>query len=149
MVRVYLTKNIENVGLAGQIVHVKEGFATNYILPRKLGVVITPHNEADIMRKIKTVEHKKEVVKTKTSQLAERIKSLKVVYKTKTHDDGKLYGAVSTHDVVDLLAKEGVAVAKNQIIFEKPIKATGSFDVVIKLSNQLQPTLKLVVESIK
>lgn len=147
MIRVFLTKNVEKVGLAGEIVKVKEGFATNYLLPNKLGIIVTPENEQGLLKKIKVIENRKEAIKSKTSMLAEKIKALKFTIKTKTHDDGKLYGAISTSDIIDLLAKEGVAVAKNQIVFEKNIKTTGVFDVVVKLSNQLQPSFKLKVEA--
>lgn len=149
MIRVYLTKDIDKVGFAGEIIKVKEGYATNFIIPNKLGILVTAQNEASLLKKLKTVENRKEAVKTKTSMLAEKIKSLKLTYKTKTHDGNKLYGAVSASDVMDLLKTEGIVVAKNQVIFDKSIKNTGTFEVIVKLSNQLQPTFQLKVQSIE
>lgn len=145
--KVYLTKDIEKVGFAGEIISVKEGFVYNYLLPKKLAVVITPSNEKFYLQKIKTVENRKEAINSKTSMLAEKIKSLKFTMKRKMHED-KLYGSISPAEIVELLAAEGVKISKNQVVFEKPIKSQGTHEVIIKLSNQLQPkiSLKLVAE---
>jgi large subunit ribosomal protein L9 len=146
MSKVFLTKDVQKLGFAGEVVKVKEGYATNYLIPNKLGILVTPSNEASLKKRIKTYENRKEALSTKTSMLAEKIKSLKLVVKKKIHDDEKLYGAVTPSDIVDLLAKEGIKVSKNQILFDKSIKSKGVFDVTIKLSNSLMPTLKLKVQ---
>lgn len=143
--KVFLTKDVENVGLAGEILKVKEGFALNYLVPKKLAVVVTPENESSFAKKIRVIEHRKEIVASKTSILAEKIKSLKLVTKQKMHDEDKLYGSIGASDIAELLAKEGIKVAKNQVILEKPIKTVGNFEITIKLSNQLQPKLALKV----
>jgi large subunit ribosomal protein L9 len=143
--RVFLLKDVEKVGMAGEVIKTTEGFARNYLIPKKLGVEVTSHNEASLVNRIKVVEHRKEVVASKTSMLAERIKSLELVLKRKVHDGGKLYGAVSATEVVDLLADKGIGVSKSQVIFDKTIKSKGKYQVVIKLSSQLQPAVLLNV----
>ncbi len=147
--KVYLVKDVEKVGLAGEIVKVTTGFASNYLIPHKLGIVVTPANEAFYSTKIKTVEHRKEVVSSKTSMLAEKIKGLTVTLKRKIHDDGRLYGAISGGEIAEELAKEGVSVAKNQVEFGKSIKETGVHHVTIKLSSKLLPQLTVKVVSEK
>ena len=84
-----------------------------------------------------------------TLMLAEKIKQLTVTLKRKTHDDGRLYGAVNGAEVSDLLAKQGISIAKNQVEFGKSIKATGIHKVTIKLSSKLQPQLTLKVTAEK
>jgi large subunit ribosomal protein L9 len=143
--KVFLLKNVEKVGMAGQVLTVTDGYGMNFLIPRKLAVQITAENESAFQNRIKQVEHRKEVVATETSMLAERIKSIELTLKRKMHDEGKLFGAVSTGDIVDLLAQKGVSVAKNQIIFDKSIKAKGTYDVTIKLSSKLQPQIKVHV----
>jgi large subunit ribosomal protein L9 len=143
--QVFLLKDILNVGMAGEIVGVNDGFATNYIMPRKLGIIVTDKNKAEIEGRIKKVEKRIEVIKSKTSMLAENIKSLKITLKTKVHDDGKLYGAIRPQMIVDELAKEGISIAKNMVIFGKQIKEKGTHEVIIKLSTTLQPTLTVKV----
>ena len=143
--KVFLLKDVVNVGMANQIVAVSEGYAVNFLIPKKLGVQITPENEKNYVGKVKHVEHKKEVIASKTSMLGERIKTLTLTLRKKMHDDGKLYGSVNSTEVAELLAKEGVAVGKSQIEFEKSIKEKGSFPVIVKLTAKLHAKCMLKV----
>jgi len=143
--RVFLRKDIEKVGLAGEIIKVGDGYARNYLIPHSLAVEITKKNEPFYTRKVKNVDHRKEVIATQTSMLAEKIKALKVILKKKTHDDGKLYGAISVTEIVNLLAKKGITISKNQVKIDKSIKTKGTFTVTIKLTSRLQPKLSLRV----
>ena len=144
-VKIYLKKDVERVGMAGEIIKVKEGFATNYLIPRGFGVAVTDENADFFKKRERTIENRKEVLSTQTSMLAEKINSLELTLKKKMHDDGKLYGALSSGDIVEKLAEKGVAVAKNQIIFGKSIKAKGVYEVTVKLSSRLQPKIKVTV----
>ncbi len=146
--KVYLLKNVENVGMAGEVLKVKEGYAQNFLIPKKMAVKITPQNEAFYAARTKTVEHRKEVISSQTSMLGEKIKSLKLSLERKMHDDGKLYGSISPSEVVDLLAKEGVTISKSQVKFKKNIKEKGEFAVGVKLTSKLESTftLKIVPE---
>jgi large subunit ribosomal protein L9 len=152
--KVFLVKDVEKIGMAGEIVKVSDGYAANFLFPRKLAVEVTPENEKGFANRLKVVEKRQEVIATKTSMLAERIKGLKITIKSKAHDldpatsTARLYGAISAHEIVDALAAQGVAVSKSQIAFEKAIKTTGSHSVTLKLSNKLQPqfTVKVVAE---
>ena len=152
--KVFLLKDVEQLGMAGEIIKVSDGYAMNFLFPRKLAVEVTPENEHGFSKKIKTIEKRKEVIASQTSLLAERVKSLKVVIASKAHDhdatsgSAKLYGAIAAADVAQLLAEQGVVVQKNQVAFDKAIKTTGSHLVTVKLSNKLQPkfTLKVVAQ---
>lgn len=146
--KVYLTQDVPKVGIAGEVVNVSDGYAANFLLPRKLGVKLTTKNEAFYKSKIRVVEHRKEVLESETSMLAEKIKSAEVIVKSKIHDDGKLYGALSQHDIVDALAAKGITVSKSQVVFDKSIKKIGKHKVTIKLSSRLKPqvTVKVVSE---
>lgn len=133
--------------MAGEVLKVADGFGQNFLLPRKLAVEITSQNESFYKQREKIVEHRKEVVETKTSMLAEKIASLKLTLKRKIHDDGKLYGSINASEIVDLLAEKGVSITKSQVELDKSIKAKGSYDVTIKLSSKLKPTVKLTIVS--
>src|SRR3989304_7109869 len=137
--KVFLQKDVEKIGIAGEIIKVNSGFARNFLIPKKLAVEITEKNEAFYQNRVKSVEHRKEVIVNKTSMLAERIKDVRLTIKKKMHDDGKLYGAINAIEIVDALAKAGIAVSKNQIDFGKSIKSKGKYDVTIKLTARLQP----------
>ena len=145
--KVFLTKNVEKIGLAGEILKVADGFAQNFLFPRKLAVQVTAENESFYTAKIKKVEQRKEVIASSTSMLAERIKSISITIKEeKIHDDGKLYAAVSPQEIVDALAliPDKVSIRKSQVEFDKPIKAKGTYEnmVTITLSSTLKPKLK-------
>lgn len=144
-IRVYLKKDVEKIGMAGELIEVKEGFASNYLVPKGLGTIVDAHNEKFFKKRERTIDHRKEVISSQTSMLAGKIGSLELILKKKVHDDGKLYGAISPSDIVNKLAEKGVSVSKNQIVFGKSIKTKGNYDVTIKLSSRLQPKVKVVI----
>lgn len=143
--KVFLRKDVEKIGMAGEIIKVNDGFARNFLIPRQLGVEITPDNESFYKKQIKTVGQRKEVVASKTSMLAERVKHLALTIKRKMHDDGKLYGALNASEIVEALQGEGVAVSKSQVLFGKSIKSKGSYEITLKLTANLKPTFKVTV----
>jgi large subunit ribosomal protein L9 len=145
--KVFLTKDVEKVGMAGEIIKVTDGFARNFLFPRQLAIKVTADNESRFHHKIKQVEDRKEVIATKTSMLAERIAHMTITFARKMHDDGKLYGAINAADIVDALAKEGVSISKSQVIFDKSIKNKGTHEVIIQLTSRLQPLVKVAVVS--
>ena len=144
---VFLLQDIKNVGKAGTIVAVSEGYAVNYVLPQKLGVVVTEKNKAEFDHRLAKIEQAHEKVQAKRSALSERIESLTIILKNKIGPDGKLYGAVRPQIIVDELAKENIAIGKSMVIFDKQIKEKGSYEITIKLSSVLQPKLKVKVVS--
>ena len=146
--KIFLKSDVLNVGMAGEIVSVSEGFATNYLVPRKLGIRVTPNSEGEFQKRLQKIEKREEVIKSKSSMLAERIKSLQLTVSAKMHADGKLYGTIRPQQIMDELSKHGIAISKSMVIFNKQIKEKGSHQVTIKLSSNLQPavTVKVVPE---
>lgn len=146
--KVFLLKNVVGVGVAGEIIKAKDGFAVNYLIPQKLGVEVTPQNEQSFLKKVKVIDNRKEVIASKTSLLAEKIKDTTIIIKRKTHDNGKLFGSISTSEIADEITKSGITVSKNQVEIEKSIKTVGTHEVTIKLSSSLLPkvTVKVVAE---
>lgn len=142
---VFLLKDIKNVGKAGTIVAVAEGYATNYVLPKKLGLLVTEKNKSEFDNRLTKIEQTQEKAKAKTSALADRIESITITIKNKLGPDGKLYGAIRPQMIVDELAKETISIGKSMVIFDKPIKEKGTHEVIIKLSSSLQPRLKVKV----
>ena len=144
--RVFLLKDVDKVGIAGEIIKTTEGFARNFLIPKKIAVEVTDKNEASFAHRVKTIEHRKEVVESKTSMAAEKIKGAEVVLKRKMHDEGQLYGSISQREIADEVSKKtGVPVSASQVLIEKTIKSKGSYTVTIKLSSKLQPQLKVKI----
>jgi large subunit ribosomal protein L9 len=145
--QVYMLKDVERVGMAGQIINVSDGYAANFLIPRHLAVEVTPAN-ADFYKVKKHHEQVvTEVLNSKAAMLAERIKSLHLLIKERVHNDGKLYGAVSADEIVDLLREKDIVVNKKQVEFNKSVKTIGEHKVTIRLSSKLRPQLTLKVES--
>ena len=145
MVQVYMLKDVENVGMTGQIVKVSEGYALNFLIPKKLATRVDAHNKKHFESKQVREKVTQEVLSTKVAMLAERIKGLHVTVKQKIHDDGKLYGALSADIIVDLLKGKEISITKKQVEFIKNIKNIGEHKVIIKLSAKLKPELTLKV----
>lgn len=143
--RVFLLKDVERIGLEGEVIKVSRGYAQNFLIPRGFAAEITPANEAQFRSRVREVKNRQEVIASKTSMLAEKIGAIKLVLKRKVHDDNKLYGSVSAAEIADLLALEGIRVAKNQIVLDKSIKEIGSYDVTVKLSSKLLPKFNLKI----
>lgn len=146
--KVFMKKDVPQVGKAGTVLTIPDGYARNYLLPHNLAIEITEKNEASIKQALQKNISSKEAFVAKLSLMAEKIKSLHLVLKRKLHDDGKLYGAVNAHEVVELLAQHDIVVKKNQIIFKKPIKTKGLHSITVELTGQLKSefTLEIINE---
>ena len=142
---VYMLKDVENVGMAGQIVKVADGYAINYLIPKKLALQVTAANEAFFKSKIKRVELDKKALTSKIEMLAERIRNLHLTIKKRIHDDEKLYGSISADEIIELLKEKDISVSKKQVEFPKAIKKVGEHKVTIKLSSKIKPQLTLKV----
>jgi large subunit ribosomal protein L9 len=142
---VYLCKDIEKIGLAGEIIKVGDGFARNFLIPQGLAVEITSHNKNQYLSKIRKVENRKEVIATQTSMFAEKLNTVTITLKRKMHDNGQLYGSINSSEIADALAEKGISITKSQVEFDKPIKSKGSFKVTIKLSTRLKPTITVTI----
>jgi large subunit ribosomal protein L9 len=143
--KIYMLKDVEKVGMAGQILNVSDGYANNYLLPKKFALKIHSENENFFAKKLKKQKVGTQILNSKTSMLAERIKSLHLIIKERVHDDGKLYGSVSADEIVVLMKEKGFGISKKQVIFGKSIKAVGEYKVSIKLSSKLIPQITLAV----
>jgi large subunit ribosomal protein L9 len=143
--KVYLLQSIEKVGIAGEIITVSEGYAQNFLFPRKMAMKVTDGNKEFFEKKAKTVDHRKEVIESETSMLSERIKDLVITLKKKIHDDNRLYASINPIDIVEALAAQQIKISKSQVIFEKSIKAVGNHQITIKLSSKLQPQMTVKV----
>lgn len=144
--KIVLLHDVENIGMAGQVLNVSDGYASNFLLPRKLAKKVTAKNEKFYAEKAAKVQVAAQVVASKMGMLAERIKNLNLTIKERQHDDGKLYGSISADDIVTALKAKDITVNKKQVVFPKSIRTVGEHKVAIKLSAKLQPqaTVKVV-----
>lgn len=142
---VILSQDIPKLGKTGDVVKVKEGYARNFLIPRKLAAIATPGNLKRIeqLEKKRKIEHEQQ--RTGAEQLAEKLNKLSCTVNVEVNDLEKLYGAVSESDIVKALEIEGFNVDKRQIIIEKPIEELGIFEVGIKLHPEVTAKIRLWV----
>jgi large subunit ribosomal protein L9 len=143
--KVILRVDVEGVGEAGQAVEVKSGYGRNYLLPRNLAIPATKAN----LRAIGEIENQKQARARKTRRQAEivkdRIEKLELTQEVLVGEEEKLYGSVTSADVAELLAAQGVAVDKRVVQLETPIKALGVYTIPIKVDRDVTADLKLWV----
>ncbi len=145
MIKIFLREDVKGLGLKDEVMRVSEGYARNYLFPRKLAMEITPSNESFYIKKTRKVENRKKVIATETSILAEKIKNIVITLKRKIHNDDKLYGSISQSEILEALAEQGIKVGKSQILIDKAIKTKGTHSITVKLSSRLLPTLTVKV----
>ncbi len=147
--QVYMLKDVERIGRAGQIIVVSDGYAKNFLFPRNAAVEINESNRAFYEQKKLKEKVTADMISSKAALLAQRIKEITLTVKERVHDDGKLYGSVGPDEVVALLKSHDVIVDRKQIEFAKPVKSVGQHKVIVKLAPKLKPELTLVVEASK
>ena len=142
---VILLKDVEKLGAEGAVVHVKPGFARNYLLPLGLAAPATPQQLKAIEACKRQREHKLQRVKQDADALKRMIESRSITLKLTLGDDEKPFGSVTVHDLVEALQREGIDVEKSAVHLEQPIKTLGIFDVPVKLHPDVTATAKVWV----
>lgn len=143
--KVIIIKNIDKLGNSGAIVEVKDGFARNFLFPKKLAIPATPANIRGLEKTRKHFSRGVEKIKKMSEQIAERLNELSVKTKIKIGIDGKSFGSINTQDIVELLKKENIEIDKKQILLEEPIKHPGIYNITVRLPQQVSAVFKLVV----
>lgn len=142
---VILRENVENLGRIGDVVNVSEGFARNFLLPRKLVAPADANNVKQIENQKKLLEKKRIAARAVSQDLAKKISDTKVTISRKVGENDKLFGSVSTTDIADALKAAGVSVEKRMIQLDQAIKTLGVFDVTIKFDQDVVAPVKVWV----
>lgn len=147
--KVMLSEDVSSLGKMGDVVSVADGYARNYLLPRRLAVSPSPANlkriEAEKKRRIATKEKRVSDLKA----LAEKIGSTDITLKERVAGDDKLYGAVSAKEIHDALLEEGINIDADMLRMEEPIKTLGVHRVPVKLHADVSAELKVWVVELK
>ncbi len=142
---IILREHVEHVGKRGEIVKVKDGYARNYLLPRKLALPVTEANKKHVERERKITESREAEEKGQAEALAARLSALDIAIVRRVGDTQQLYGSVTSGDIADFLKTKGFEVDKRKIILPEPIKAIGNHDVPLKLHREVTVPLKVRV----
>lgn len=144
--KVILTRDLQDVGKAGSVVNVAEGYARNFLFPRKMAVAADAGALAALDKKKKVIEVKGEKMLAEAQEIAGKINDLKVVIEGKAGSGTRLYGSVTNQDIADALMKQhSISVDRRKIHMNEPIKTTGSHEVPIKLHHDVAATIHVEV----
>ena len=144
--KVILQQDVRGQGKKGQMIEVAEGYARNFLLPRKLAVLAT----ADAMNTMKLQEKAKKAeearLKAEAEATAEKLKSAQVKISAKAGANGKLFGSITSKEIAENLLKQcGIELAKQKIVMDEPIKSFGAYQLKAKLGFEITGTVHVMV----
>jgi large subunit ribosomal protein L9 len=142
---VILRDHVDHLGKRGEVVKVADGYARNYLLPRKLALPATAANKQWIERERKIAETRDQEERGAAEAIATRLAVLELSIARKVGENDQLYGSVTNADIAELLAKKGFEVDRRKILLPDPIKSLGEHTVPVKLHREVTAQLKVVV----
>ena len=142
---VILREHIDNLGRRGEVVKVADGYARNYLLPRKLALLATDGNKKQIERERSKFEAKEAVEQNAAQAMADRLAGVEVVIARKVGETEALYGSVTTADIAEGLAAKGFEVDRRKLQLADPIKQLGQFEIPVRLHRDVSARIKLSV----
>lgn len=142
---VILLDDVESLGKAGDVVRVREGFARNFLVPRKKAMVCTKGSRKMVEEHQRLLSRRKEKEKVAYEKLAEKIAGISCTISVQAGEEDKLFGSVTNADIQKALVAEGVEIDKRKIVLDEPIKKLGIYTVDIELHPDVKTALKVWV----
>jgi len=143
--KLLLKKRVEKLGRIGDVVNVANGYARNFLLPKGLGVNVTP----GAIKQMESAKRKEDVRRreenTVLTALADELRDFSCTIPARANEDGKLFGSVSAHMIADELKNQGFNVEENMVVLEEPIKQCDVYNLTIAISSEIKTNIKLWV----
>lgn len=143
--KVILMQDVDALGVLGDIVNVKDGYARNYLIPKKMALSATDENLRQLSQMRKRAEVLQSKARNAAENLAQRISSTSLTLSRKAGESEKLFGSVTSMDIERALREEGFDVDRKNILLDEPIKSLGIYQVPIKLHPEVTTQLKVWV----
>lgn len=144
--KVILQRDVKNLGKVGDLVNVSNGFARNYLFPRRMALEATEKREREFahLKAVADVKRKKAV--GERQELIKKIQGVNLTIKATAGETDKLFGAVTNHDLSNELEKHGFSIDRRDILLEEPIKMLGQHKATVRLGEGLEAELSVSVE---
>ncbi|MBM3275946.1 MAG: 50S ribosomal protein L9 [Candidatus Sericytochromatia bacterium] len=142
---VILREHVENLGRRGEIVKVADGYARNYLLPRKLALPATEGNRKHIERERKILETREAEEKSQAEAIAARLAAIDITLARRIGETEQLYGSVTAADIAEFLHGKGFEIDKRKLILPEPLKTVGEHTVSLKLHREVSVPLKIQI----
>jgi large subunit ribosomal protein L9 len=147
--KVILQKDIPNLGDAGDIKEVADGYARNFLLPKKLVIVANDSSKKAMEHQKRLIKVKKEKRRKEGEKIAGDLSGSVLTFTAQAGEEDKLFGSITSMDIAAKLQEMGYKIDKKKIVLENPIKKIGEYEISIKLAEGLASKVKVVVEKVQ
>lgn len=144
-VEVLLMADVTDLGTEGNVVSVSDGYARNYLFPKKLAAPVTVATRKRLEKMQRDREENRKAAAAAAKELADKLAAASFTIGVKTGGDDKMFGSVTGADIASAMASHGFTVDKHSIMLEEPIKKLGVYDVIVKLHADVNATVKVWV----
>jgi large subunit ribosomal protein L9 len=145
MIRVVLQQDVESLGVSGDVVRVRPGYARNFLIPRGFAVPATTSNLTRVAELKRAASARATELLQQARELEKKLDGLRVRVERVVGDENKMYGSVTSRDIEDAYLALGVEIDRKKIQLDEPIRELGMFDVPIKLHSEVSSVLKVEV----
>ena len=143
--KVILTSDVDNLGAAGDVVKVKNGFARNYLIPRGFALEATPGNLKEHNEVLRQTAHKLEKVRNDAEALAKRLDETEITIPARAGEENRIHGTITTQQIAAALAERGLEIERKNISFKEEIRALGVYTATVKVHADIEGELKVRV----
>ena len=143
--KIVLREDVGNLGRRGDVVAVANGYARNYLLPKKISFPATEENLRRVAKARKVLELKRIQERDEAQRLAERLRGLSCTIVKKAGEEETLYGSVTSGEIAEALEKEGIVIDKRKIRMDEPIKTLGIYTIPVTIHSEVEAEVKVWV----
>jgi large subunit ribosomal protein L9 len=144
-IHIVLQEDVENLGASGDVVKVRPGYARNFLIPRRLGVMATPGNLARVEDLKRLAAARKEQERAAARELVKKLESTSVKIVRSVGADNKMFGSVTAKDIAEAYEAVGLPFERKRIVLEDPIKKLGLAEVEVRLYTDVVATIRVEV----
>jgi large subunit ribosomal protein L9 len=144
--KVILSQDVRALGKVGDLVKVADGYARNYLIPRRLAMVATEERVKEFKHLNSVAEAKRKKATASAKKIAEKVSGVTITIKSQAGENDKLFGSVTNQDIARELDKAGFMVERRDIHIEEPIKVLGQYRVKVKIATGVEAEVKVNVE---
>lgn len=143
--QVILTEDHDTLGLKGDVVEVKNGYGQNYLIPRQLAVVATPSTRKRYAEERRQAAHKIEAARGNAEKLAAKLDGTEVVIPVKTGEENRIFGSVTTQQIVDELLSLGFEIDRRKVTLSEDVRTTGVYPATVRIHPEITAEVKVKV----
>ena len=143
--KIILRQDYDPLGKTGDVVTVKDGYARNFLIPKRIAVSATPRNVKILEEEQKTIQHRRDKDRRRAEVLAKEMEKISLTATVPVGEEDRVFGSVTAQSVADLLKEKGYDIDKRKIQLDEPIKALGIYTVPLKLHTDVEAKIRVWV----